>query len=73
MSPIDDFSQEISQIKPKTLIVWGEEDKGIDVANAYKMNELIDHSTLKIYPKCGHMLHSEKPKPLAKDIIAFLA
>jgi len=70
--PIDDFTQEISQIKPETLIVWGEEDQGINVANAYKMDELIDNSTLKIYPKCGHMLHSEKPKELARDIIDFL-
>lgn len=72
MYPRDDFTQEISQIKPETLIVWGENDKGIDIANAYKMNELIENSTLKIYPKCGHMLHSEKPKELAKDIIEFL-
>jgi len=72
MFPIDDFTQEISQIKPETLIVWGEEDQGINVANAYKMDELIDNSTLKIYPKCGHMLHSEKPKELARDIVDFL-
>jgi len=72
MFPIDDFTQEISQVKPETLIIWGEEDKGINVANAYKMDELIENSTLKIYPKCGHMLHSEKPKELAKDMIKFL-
>ena len=72
MFPIDDFTQEISQIKPETLIVWGEEDKGINIANAYKMDELIDNSTLRIYPKCGHMLHSEKPKELARDIVEFL-
>jgi triacylglycerol lipase len=72
MLPIDDFSHEISQIKPETLIIWGEEDQGIDVANAYKMHKLIDNSTLKIYPKCGHMLHAEKPKELVRDIVAFL-
>jgi len=72
MFPIDDFTQEISQIKPETLIVWGEEDQGIDVANAYEMDELIENSTLKIYPKCGHMLQSEKPKELARDIVEFL-
>jgi len=72
MFPIDDFTQEIRKIKPETLIVWGEEDQGIDVANAYKMDELIENSTLRIYPKCGHMLHSEKPKELARDIVEFL-
>jgi len=72
MFPIDDFTQEISQIKPETLIVWGEEDQGINVANAYKMDELIEKSSLKIYPQCGHMLHSEKPKELARDIVEFL-
>ena len=70
--PADDFSKEISQIKPETLIVWGEEDQGIDVENAYKMHELIKNSTLKIYPGCGHMLQGEKPKELGRDIIEFL-
>jgi len=72
MIPIDDLTKKISQVKPETIIVWGEEDQGINVANSYKMDELIDNSTLKIYPKCGHMLHSEKPKELARDIIEFL-
>jgi triacylglycerol lipase len=70
--PVDDFITEITQIKPETLIVWGEEDQGINIANAYKMDELIENSTLKIYTKCGHMLHSEKPKELARDIVGFL-
>jgi len=72
MIPIDDLSKEISKIKQETLIIWGEEDKGIDIANAYEIDKLIKNSLLKIYPKCGHMLHSEKPKILARDIISFV-
>lgn len=72
MLNIDDLSDVIKSIKQDTLIVWGEEDMGIDVASAYKMDELIEHSRLKIYKECRHYPQLEKPKELARDIVAFL-
>ena len=68
----DDLEAEIKNIKQDTLIVWGKEDLGIDVASAYKMHELIKNSTLKVYEECRHYPQVEKPKELARDIIAFL-
>jgi len=68
----DDLEAEIRNIKQDTLIVWGKEDLGIDVASAYKMDELIENSTLKVYEECRHYPQVEKPKELARDIIAFL-
>ena len=68
----DDLEAEIRNIKQETLIVWGKEDLGIDVASAYKMHELIENSTLKVYEECRHYPQVEKPKELAKDIIEFL-
>ena len=72
MQPIDDLTEVLKSIKQKTLILWGKEDLGIDVSSAYRMHELIEHSTLKIYDECRHYPHLEKPKELAKDIIKFL-
>ena len=68
----DNLEVEISNIKQEALIVWGKEDLGIDVASAHKMHELINKSTLKIYDKCRHYPQVEKPKELARDIVAFL-
>jgi pimeloyl-ACP methyl ester carboxylesterase len=68
----DDLTETLKSIEQETLIVWGKEDLGIDVASAYKMHELIKHSTLKIYDECRHYPQLEKPKSLAQDIIEFL-
>jgi len=68
----DNLTEVFKSIKQKTLIVWGKEDLGIDVASAYKMHELIPNSTLKIYSECRHYPQLEKPKALAKDIIEFI-
>ena len=68
----DDLTEEVKNIKQKTLIVWGREDKGIHVASAYKQKELIVNSKLIVYDNCGHSVHSENPKELAKDISTFL-
>jgi len=68
----DDLTETLKSIEQETLIVWGKEDLGIDVASAYKMHELIKHSTLKIYNECRHYPQLEKPKALAQDIIEFL-
>jgi len=68
----DDLTETLKSIEQETLIVWGKEDLGINVASAYRMHELIKYSTLKIYDECRHYPQLEKPKVLAQDIIEFL-
>ena len=68
----EDLEVEIKNIKQETLIVWGKVDLSLDVASAYKMSELIENSTLKVYEACRHYPQVEKPKELARDIIEFL-
>jgi len=68
----DNLIDDAKSVKQKTLIVWGEKDNNIDVASAYLLEKLIEHSTLKVYKECGHMIPLEKPKKLAKDIDIFL-
>jgi len=70
--PRENLEKELSQIQQQTLIVWGKEDLGIDLASAYKMHELIENSTLKVYEKCRHYPQIDKPKELATDIVTFL-
>lgn len=72
MRPADDLIDEIKNIKQETLILWGKQDKGIDVSSAYKMDELIKNAKLIVYDECGHYPHVEKPKDVARDIVSFL-
>lgn len=63
----------IAGIKVPTLILWGEEDKLIGVDGARWYAEAIAGSTLKIYPKIGHLPQLEHPATSAADIATFLA
>lgn len=67
-----DLTPKLSQIKVKTLIVWGEKDKCTPLEDAYLMKEKILNSTLKIIPRASHTPNLEYPEKLAKVILNFL-
>ncbi len=61
----------ISQVKQKTLIIWGRQDEIIDLSNAYKFQKLLTANELVIIDNCGHVPHVEKPEETARAIIEF--
>lgn len=56
-----------------TLIMWGENDRVIDVSSVHKLKELIPHSELKIYKDIGHAPMIENPSTSSSDYQAFIA
>ena len=68
----EDLLPVLSEIKAKTLIIWGEKDKMVPVKDAYIFNEKIDNSKLEILAGTGHSPHLEKAKELADIILNFL-
>ncbi|NRB49282.1 MAG: alpha/beta hydrolase [Saprospiraceae bacterium] len=64
-----DRLQEIAQ---PTLILWGETDAWIPVANARAMADRLPNDTLIIYPEVGHLPMEEIPVQTAEDVRAFL-
>jgi len=68
----DNLTNIAKEIVAKTLIVWGNNDKVLDVASGYELNKLIKKSTLKVYD-CGHMLQLEEPRKLAYEINNFIS
>ena len=68
----EDLLPDLSKIKTKTLIVWGEIDKMVPVKYAYVFNKHIKDSELVILSKIGHSPHLEVPQKLAETIIRFL-
>lgn len=68
----EDLLSEISQIRTKTLIVWGGADRMVPLKYAHIFKEKINNSELVILPKIGHSPHLEAPEILVEKIIEFL-
>lgn len=65
-------SEQIKQIQCPTLIIWGDQDRLINVENAYKFEQDIRNSQLIVYEKIGHVPMMEIPEQSAGDLRAFL-
>lgn len=67
-----DYTNTLSKIKVKTLIVHGKHDSAVPVKDAYTLNQGIVGSTLVICEDSGHFPHiSETPK-VSSIIVRFL-
>ena len=62
----------ISSIRKPTLIIWGDQDRLIDVSNAYRFQNDIPGSRLLIIPGSGHVPMEESPKEVIGGMMAFL-
>ncbi|MCP6719132.1 MAG: alpha/beta hydrolase [Patescibacteria group bacterium] len=69
----EDLLPYLSEIRAKTLIVWGEKDEMVPISNAYIFKENIAGSELQIIPDAGHSPHLEKPKILSEIISEFFS
>ncbi len=62
----------IRQISCPTLIIWGREDKIVDVKYAERFHQDIKGSQLIIYDQCGHVPMVEKPLEVQQAVSRFL-
>ncbi|XOB46520.1 MAG: alpha/beta fold hydrolase [Candidatus Nealsonbacteria bacterium] len=69
----EDLLSYLSNIKIKTLIVWGRKDKIVPLEDAYFFKEKINNSQLEILPEIGHSPHLEVPEKLVNIISNFLS
>lgn len=63
--------EKIKTITKPTLIIWGDKDNLIPVANAHLFEKDIKGSKLVILPNIGHVPMEEAPKQVAELIAAF--
>ncbi len=68
----EDILPALSQIKTRTLIIWGEKDDIVPLKAAYIFKEKIPDSELKIFPNVKHSPHKQIPEKLAETIIDFV-
>ena len=64
--------QDLQGLAIPTFILWGEDDTSHTVEVAYRLNELIKHSTLALVPGCGHDLPEQAPDVVGPLIAEFL-
>ncbi|KAI4373355.1 hypothetical protein MLD38_011488 [Melastoma candidum] len=64
---------QISRVKQRTLIIWGENDKVISNDLAKRLVGELPNATLRQVPNCGHLPHVEKPSDVAKLIVDFVS
>ncbi len=68
----EDLLEYLSQIKNKTLIIWGKLDKMVPIKYGYIMEQEIPNSQMIILPKIGHSPHLEIPEKFTKEILQFI-
>ena len=68
----EDLLLELSEIKKKTLIVWGEIDRMVPLKYAYIFKEKIEGARLETLPKTGHSPHLETPRKFSEIILKFI-
>jgi 3-oxoadipate enol-lactonase len=68
-----EFENRLSEIKSKTLIIHGNEDRIIDIELARIMHERIPDSELKVFTECGHNPNIQYIDEFNQTLIDFLS
>lgn len=68
----DALEKELSKIEKPVLIIWGENDKVIDVGLGRKYHDLIAGSKMVTIEGAGHAAYLDKPRQFFSVIKAFL-
>ena len=56
-----------------TLILWGDKDALVPLANAKKFQDAIPGASLIVYPNIGHIPQEEIAQKSVRDLQSFLA
>lgn len=66
------LKQRLHRVTAPTLLVWGEKDRMIPIANGRAYAEAIPSAKLETIKGCGHSVHVEKPDDVLKHVVPFL-
>jgi len=67
----DSIETRIAGMNTRTLIVWGEKDRAINVAGADILHKLLPNSQIITLPDIGHLPMLEQPRKSAEGYLAF--
>jgi abhydrolase domain-containing protein 6 len=63
---------DLSKIKARTLVLWGANDRVIDVSAVQIFQKGISNCSTVIMKDCGHLPMIERPQEAAEHYLAFL-
>lgn len=69
----DPLNDRLGEVTARTLIIWGRQDRLIDVSCVLVLDEGIKNSEAVIFEETGHVPMIERPKDVATVHLAFLA
>jgi pimeloyl-ACP methyl ester carboxylesterase len=65
------ISRDAHLIRKPTLLLWGENDREIPLADGERLHEEIPGSRLIVFLNCGHLPHEEYPEAFTKVAVDF--
>lgn len=69
---LEKLSARFNTIKIPVLIIWGENDTLIPVADYWRFTKDFPHAEKLLIPHCGHIPQEECPKPVTEALLRFL-
>ncbi|MBW2147749.1 MAG: alpha/beta fold hydrolase [Deltaproteobacteria bacterium] len=67
------LAHRLRQIRVKTLVVWGQNDRVVSLDHAVTLNREISGSQLRLIPRSGHIPQLERPERLARIMLEYFA
>jgi pimeloyl-ACP methyl ester carboxylesterase len=67
-----DVSSRVRDIRASTLVLHGDDDRVVPVANAEALAEAISGATLRVFEDAGHLVFIERAEEVNEEIISFL-
>jgi len=66
------ISRDAHLITRPTLVLWGDRDREVPLADGYRLKEEIPNARLKVFEACGHLPHEEYPEEFVEVVSGFL-
>ena len=66
-------SREAHLLTQPTLLLWGDTDREVPLADGERLHEAIPGSRLIVFRECGHLPHEEYPEAFVKLVLEFCA
>jgi pimeloyl-ACP methyl ester carboxylesterase len=69
---LTDFTPRLHEIKAKTLVVWGRDDRFVPLDNGLKVIWGIPNARLHVFSQCGHWAQFEHADEFNRLVIDFI-
>jgi pimeloyl-ACP methyl ester carboxylesterase len=64
-------SRDAHLLTQPTLLLWGDTDREVPLADGQRLHEAIPGSRLIVFRECGHLPHEEYPEAFVKVVLDF--